>query len=165
MCQKSGNLCKTICLIVFASVLLSFLPLDAGAYIQPIEPQTTIKMSVEQYSQLKTIINRQDDRLEVLQKKLSMLKMNSTEASNELIRSQNELTRLKQELTTTKESLVDARISLNQAEEILKKQDESLKILNKQIKTLEHKQVVTRRQRDVWALLFTFSIGEWVASR
>ena len=41
--------------------------------------------------------------------------------------------------------------SLSQANEALKQQSQSLETLTEQIKSAEHKQAVTKRQRDMWA--------------
>ena len=136
-----------------------------GYSTPPTEPQTSIVMSMTQYNQLKAIIEAQDSRLEMLQNKLTLLKNNSGEASKELIESQNELNRLKGELTATQKSLESARFSLTQAEEILQRQEESLQTLTKEIKSLEHKQTVMRRQRDVWAAIAALSLGGVVARR
>ena len=165
MWGKSRSLSKIILLTSSLVLLSSFSCLASGSYTLPAEPQTTITMSPTQYNQLKAIIERQDNRLEMLQSKLNMLKNNSTKASKELIESQNELNRLKEELTATQKSLERAKISLTQAEEILKRQEASLQTLTKQIKEMEHKQTVLRRQRDVWAAVAALSLGGVIARR
>ena len=165
MWGKSRSLSKIILLTSSLVLLSSFSCLAAGSYTPPTEPPTSITMSLTQYNQLKAIISRQDNRLTQLQEKLNLLKSNSTEASSELEKSQNELNRLKGELTTTQKSLESARISLAQAEEILKKQEASLQTLTKEIKSLEHKQTVIRRQRDVWAVIAMLSVGSVIARR
>lgn len=165
MWRKSRNLSKIILLTSSLVLLSSFSCLASGSYTLQTEPQTTIVMSMTQYNQLKAIISRQDNRLEMLQQKLTLLKNNSGEASKELTESQNELSKLRSELTATQKSLESARISLAQAEEILKRQEESLQTLTEQIKELEHKQTVTRRQRDVYAVLFALSLGGVIARR
>lgn len=165
MWRKSRNFLKITLSICLCVSLSCFLSLDVGAYIPPVEPQTTIIMSMTQYNQLKEIISRQDNRLTQLQSKLNLLKSNSTTASSELEKSQSELNRLKEELITTQKSLESARFSLTQAEEILKKQEISLETLTKEIKSLEHKQTVTRRQRDVWAVIAMLSVGSVIARR
>ena len=159
MWRKSRSLSKIILSMCLCASLSCFLSLDVGAYIPPTEQPTTITMSMTQYNQLKEIISRQDNRLTQLQQKLTLLKSDSTEASKELIESQSELNRLKEELTATQKSLERAKISLTQAEEILKRQEASLQTLTKQIKSMEHKQTVIRRQRDVYALLSCVLLG------
>ena len=165
MWEKSRRLLKITSLTLSASLLLSFSCLAAGSYTPPTGQQTTITMSMTQYNQLKAIIEKQGNRLEMLQQKLTLLKSNSTEASKELTESQSELNRLKGELTATQKSLESARISLTQAEETLKKQEISLNLLTKQIKQMEHKQTVLRRQRDVWAAIAALSLGGVIARR
>ena len=159
MWEKYRNLSKVTLSMFLCLSLSCFLSLGVGAYTPPIEQKTTIVMSMTQYNRLKQIIEAQDNRLTQLQSKLNMLKNNSGEASRELTESQNELSKLRSELTATQKSLENARISLTQAEEILKKQEESLQTLTKQIKSMEHKQTVIRRQRDVWALAACVVLG------
>ena len=165
MCGKYRNFVKITLLTLSASLLLSFSCLASGSYTLPAEPQTSIVMSMTQYNRLKQIIEAQDNRLEMLQNKLTLLKNNSVSASSELTESQNELNRLKSELTTTQESLESARTSLAQAEKTLQRQEESLQTLTKEIKSLEHKQTVLRRQRDVYAGLLALSVGAVIARR
>ena len=165
MWEKYRNFVKITLSMCLCVSLSCFLSLDVGAYTPPTEPLTTITMSLTQYNRLKQIIETQDNRLEMLQQKLTLLKNNSVSASSELTESQNELSKLRAELTTTQESLESAKISLAQAEETLKRQEESLTLLTKQIKSLEHKQAVMRRQRDVYATLFALSLGGVIARR
>ena len=165
MWRKYRNFVKITLSMCLCVSLSCFLSLDVGAYTPPTGQQTTIVMSMTQYNQLKAIISRQDNRLEMLQQKLTLLKNNSVSASNELTESQNELNRLKGELTATQKSLENAVISLSQAEETLKKQEESLQTLTKEIKSMEHKQTVLRRQRDVWAAIAALSVGAVIARR
>ena len=165
MWRKYRNFVKITLSMCLCVSLSCFLSLDVGAYTPPTGQQTTIVMSMTQYNQLKAIISRQDNRLEMLQQKLTLLKNNSTEVSSKLTESQNELSKLKTELTETQKSLENARISLTQAEEILKKQEISLQILTKEIKSMEHKQTVIRRQRDVWAAITALSLGGVIARR
>ena len=165
MWGKYRNFVKITLSMCLCVSLSCFLSLAAGAYTPPTEPPTTITMSLTQYNRLKQIIETQDNRLEMLQQKLTLLKNNSVSASSELTESQNELSKLRAELTTTQESLESAKISLTQAEEILKKQEISLEILTKEIKSMEHKQTVTRRQRDVWAAIAALSLGGVIIRR
>lgn len=165
MWRKYRNFVKITLSMCLCVSLSCFLSLDVGAYTPPTGQQTTIVISMTQYNQLKAIISRQDNRLTQLQQKLTLLKNNSVSASSELEKSQTELTTLRAELTTTQESLESAKISLAQAEETLKRQEESLTLLTKQIKSLEHKQAVMRRQRDVYATLFALSVGAVIARR
>ena len=165
MWGKYMNFVKITSLTLSASLLLSFSCLASGSYTLPAEQQTTIVMSMTQYNQLKAIIERQDNRLTQLQEKLNLLKSNSTTASRELMESENQLTALRRELTETQKSLESARISLAQAEEILKRQEASLQTLTKEIKSMEHKQTVLRRQRDVWAAIAALSLGGVIARR
>ena len=109
-----------------------------------VQPPQTVQMSLEQYNQLKMIINGQEIALEQLQSKLDRLDSNSTAL-------QTQLTQAKEQLTKTKRSLTTADSSLSQANEALKQQSQSLETLTEQIKSAEHKQAVVKRQRDMWA--------------
>lgn len=108
------------------------------------QPPQTVQMSLEQYNQLKMIINGQEIALEQLQNKLDRLDSNSTAL-------QTQLTQAKEQLTKTKQSLTTADSSLSQANEALKQQSQSLETLTEQIKSAEHKHAVVKRQRDMWA--------------
>lgn len=108
------------------------------------QPPQTVQMSLEQYNQLKMIINGQEIALEQLQSKLDRLDSNSTAL-------QTQLTQAKEQLTKTKQSLTTADSSLSQANEALKQQSQSLETLTEQIKSAAHKQAVVKRQRDMWA--------------
>lgn len=109
-----------------------------------VQPPQTVQMSLEQYNQLKMIINGQEIALEQLQSKLDRLDSNSTAL-------QTQLTQAKEQLMKTKQSLTTADSSLSQANEALKQQSQSLETLTEQIKSAEHKQAVVKRQRDMWA--------------
>lgn len=165
MWEKYRNFVKVTLSMCLCLSLSCFLSLGVGAYTPQTEQKTTIVMSMTQYNQLKAIISRQDSRLEMLQQKLTLLKNNSGEASKELTESQNELSKLRSELTATQKSLENAKISLTQAEETLQRQEASLQTLTKEIKSMEHKQTVMRRQRDVYATLFVLSLGGVIARR
>lgn len=165
MCGKYKSFVRITLSMCLCLSLSCFLSLDVGAYTPPTGQPTNIVMSMTQYNQLKAIISRQDSRLEMLQSKLNMLKSNSVSASSELTESQNELSKLRSELTATQKSLENAKISLTQAEETLKKQEASLNLLTRQFNEMEHKQTVTRRQRDVWAAIAALSVGAVIARR
>lgn len=165
MWEKSKNFLMRTLLMSFVLCLLCFSSSVVGAYTPQTEQQATITMSTDQYNRLKRIIAQQDSRLEQLNQKLNLLKSNSTEVSSELTAVQSELTSQKVELLKTKKSLTIASNSLAQAEETLKKQKIYLDQLTSEIKSLEHKQKVLRRQRDVWAAVCGVAIGGWLANR
>ena len=165
MWGKSKSLYRCILLTLLLLGPVSFSYSASGARTQKIEQPTSITMSMTQYNRLKTIIETQEEKLNQLQQKLTILKNNSTTASKELTVSQNQLNELKNELIATQSSLKNARISLTQAEETLKRQDESLQQLTAQITSLEHKQTVIRRQRDIWATVAASSVGAVISRR
>lgn len=56
-------------------------------------------------------------------------------------------------------------ISLTECRNELEKSKASLETLKQEIKQMEHKQVVLRRQRDVWAAIAALSLGGVIARR
>lgn len=72
---------------------------------------------------------------------------------------------LQSELTETQKNLTTASILLTECQNALKESRESLQTLKTQIKQMEHKQIVIRRQRDVWAAIAALSLGGVIAWR
>ena len=136
---------RTYALLLLLSLFALCLP-AAGycADTTTVQPPQTVQMSLEQYNQLKMIINGQEIALEQLQSKLDRLDSNSTAL-------QTQLTQAKEQLTKTKQSLTTADSSWSQANEALKQQSQSLETLTEQIKSVEHKQAVVKGQRVLWA--------------
>ena len=135
---------RSLLSLLFCSLLWLVPAAGYCADTTTVQPPQTVQMSLEQYNQLKMIINGQEIALEQLQSKLDRLDSNSTAL-------QTQLTQAKEQLTKTKQSLTTADSSLSQANEALKQQSQSLETLTEQIKSVEHKQAVVKRQRDMWA--------------
>ena len=115
-------------------------------------PQT-ITISLTQYNRLKEIISQQEVTLDTLQARLNVLKSNSTEQQQLLIRLQDQLQDCRNQLQETRLNLTSAKDSLTKANEILQRQSQYLQTLTNQIKSMEHKQAVIKRQRDTWAVI------------
>ena len=165
MCKNSKKLLLITGLML---VCLSFPSLQlqsATLYTTVPESEQTIVMSKPQYERLKQIIRELQTELNQQEQKLTLLQKNSAEASSELIKAQKELNEQKNELEKTRELLKSAKMDLNEAENSLAKQKTSLMQLTSQIKQMEHKQTVTRRQRDVWAAIAALSLGGVIARR
>lgn len=154
MCKNSKKLLLITGLMLVCLSLPSLQLQSATLYTTVPESEQTIVMSKPQYERLKQIIRELQTELNQQEQKLTLLQQNSAEASSELIKAQKELNEQKNELEKTRELLKSAKMDLNEAENSLAKQKTSLMQLTSQIKQMEHKQTVTRRQRDVWAGLF-----------
>lgn len=132
---------------VYLPSLSAYASSDGGCSTQTAGQPTTITMQLTQWNTLKQELIAQENDLNLLKVKLKMLKM----SSNEQIK---QLDILSTQLEQTKSSLMSAQVSLTECQRELEASKQSLEMLKQQIKQMEHKQTVTRRQRDVWAGLF-----------
>jgi len=158
MWRKLRNLSKIILLTSSLVLLSSFSCLAAGTYTQPTGQQTTIVMSMTQWNELKQELTEQENDLTQLRQKLKMLRSTSSEQMQLL-------ENLQTELNATQKNLTNASVSLTECQNALKESRESLQTLKVQIQAMEHKQVVLRRQRDVWAAIAALSLGGVIARR
>lgn len=158
MWEKSRSLSKIILLTSSLVLLSSFSCLAAGSYTPPIGPQTSIVISMSQWNELKQELTEQNLELAQLRQKLKMLRSTSSEQMKLLESLQNEL-------NETQKNLTNASTSLTECQNALKESRESLQTLKKQIRVMEHKQMVLRRQRDIYAGLLALSLGGVIARR
>lgn len=158
MWKNLRNLSKITLSMCLCVSLSCFLSLDVGAYTPPTEQSTSIVMSMSQWNELKQELTEQNLELEQLRQKLKMLKSTSSEQMKLLENLQNEL-------NATQKNLTNASVSLTECQNALKESRESLQTLKVQIQAMEHKQVVLRRQRDVWAAIAALSLGGVIARR
>lgn len=158
MWGKSRNLLKITSLTLSASLLLSFSCLAAGVSTPPTGQQTTIVMSMTQWNELKQELIEQENDLSLLKLKLKTLKSTSSEQMQLL-------ENLQGELNATRQNLMNANVSLTECRNELEESRESLQTLKVQIQAMEHKQVVLRRQRDVWAAIAALSVGAVIVRR
>ncbi len=165
MCKNSKKLLLITGLMLVCLSLPSLQLQSATLYTTVPESEQTIVMSKPQYERLKQIIRELQTELNQQEQKLTLLQQNSAEASSELIKAQKELNEQKNELEKTRELLKSAKMDLNEAENSLAKQKTSLMQLTAQITSLEHKQTVLRRQRDVWATVAAISVGAVISRR
>lgn len=165
MWEKSKKLLLITGLMLVCLSLPSLQLQSATLYTTVPESEQTIVMSKPQYERLKQIIRELQTELNQQEQKLTLLQQNSAEASSELIKAQKELNEQKNELEKTRELLKSAKMDLNEAENLLAKQKTSLMQLTAQITSLEHKQTVLRRQRDVWATVAAISVGAVISRR
>ena len=158
MWEKSKNLWLIILLTLSLSASAYFSSSAAGGSIPQIEPPTTITMPLNQWNELKKELIAQENDLIQLKQKLKLLKSTSSEQLQLL-------ENLQSELNATRQNLMNANISLTECRNELEKSKASLETLKVQIRKLEHKQTVTRRQRDVWAAIAALSLGGVIARR
>lgn len=141
--MRIGEKLLLISLLGFAFAVL---PFGYGAQASTIESNQRITMSTNQWNELKMLLMEQENDLMNLKEKLKNLKSNSIEQ-------QQELERLSIELRAVRKSLMTARLSLNAAKNALEESKKSLQMLKQEINKIEHKERVTRRQRDTWAAI------------
>lgn len=128
---------------------------DGGSMNQA-EPKQTITMSISQWNSLKTEFRGLKTDLALERQKLTMLKLDSGEQMKQL-------ERLQIQLDETQQSLMNVKISMIEAQHELNELKVSLRTLKEKIKKLEHKQAVTRRQRDLYAGLLVITVGTVIA--
>lgn len=153
--QLKVGLMIILCFVYLPS-LSAYASSDGGCSTQTAGQPMTITMQLTQWNTLKQELIAQENDLTQLRQKLKMLKSTSSEQMQLLENLQNEL-------NATKKALQNANSSLTECQNALNESKASLQILSNQIKVLEHKQVVTRRQRDVYALVAAISLGSVIA--
>ena len=147
---------KKSCLLLFLSLSLFSFPACYATDLQTSTESTgTVSIPKTQWEELKRLLNEQEMDLTSLKAKLQMLKGNSTDQLMQLEKLQNQLNETKESLTKAQTSLQEARADLNESKK-------SLETLKAEIKSMEHKQIVQRRQRDTWAGAFSLAIGGWI---
>ena len=117
------------------------------------EQEVTYQISQTQLTELNQIIEKQDNRLTLLNQKLEVLMKTSTEQEQELTTVLSQLNESKNQLEETKKNLQSANESLAMAKQTLAEQEKSLNQLETQIKKLEHEKNLAKRQRNVWSIV------------
>lgn len=154
-----GKILKQAIIAIWLSLWLSSccvqVSADGGSMNQA-EPKQTITMSISQWNSLKTEFRGLKTDLALERQKLTMLKLDSGEQMKQL-------ERLQIQLDETQQSLMNVKISMIEAQHELNELKVSLRTLKEKIKKLEHKQAVTRRQRDLYAGLLVITVGTVIA--
>ena len=158
MCKNSKKLLLITGLMLVCLSLPSLQLQSATLYTTVPESEQTIVMSMSQWNELKQELIEQENDLNQLKLKLKMLRSTSSEQMQLL-------ENLQSELNATRQSLMNANVSLTECRNELEKSKASLETLKAQIKAMEHKQVVLRRQRDVWAAIAALSLGGVIVRR
>lgn len=156
-----GKILKQAIIAIYLSLWLSSCCVQAfadGGTTNQAEPKQTITMSMTDWNELKTESAAQNLELNQLRQKLIMLKMGSGEQMKQLEKLQKELER-------TEKSLMNATISLTEVKKELQESRLLLEELKEEIKNVEHKLTVARRQRGIYAGLFTITVGTAIARR
>lgn len=143
---------KQLSLLLYCAVFLLVSAPGYCADTTTVQLPRTIEMSLTQYNRLKEIISQQEVTLDTLQARLNVLKSNSTEQQQLLIKLQEQLQDCRNQLQETKLSLTSAKDSLTKADETLRRQSQSLARLTEQINSMTKKDARLTRQRDTWAV-------------
>ena len=158
MCGKILKRVITACLLLGLSFCYCLQVSADGGTMNQAELKQTITMSMTDWNELKTEWAGQKLDLTQLRQKFTMLNLNSEEQLKQLEVLQTKLER-------TEKSLMNATTSLTEVKKELQESRLLLEELKKEIKKMEHKQAVIRRQRNIYAGLFTITVGTAIARR
>ena len=154
---------KTKCVSLVAALLLCSSWWPAISYgEETTEPE--VVMSADQFRTLKETSVKLRAELTLQEEKIKMLEKSSDGSMKELIALQSELTDCRNRLQQTESSLEKSEMAMSAAKNSLSNLNEHLETLKDKIKKLERKQVIAKRQRDVWAAIAVVSLGRSVLS-
>lgn len=154
---------KTKCVSLVAVLLLCSCWRPAISYCEETTEQEVV-MSADQFMTLKETSAKLRAELTLQEEKIKMLEMSSDGSTKELIALQSELTDCRNRLQKTESSLAESEMAMSDAKTSLSNLNEHLETLKDKIKKLERKQVIAKRQRDVWAALAIVELGRIVLS-
>lgn len=158
MCGKILKRVITACLLLGLSFCYCLQVSADGGTMNQAEPRQTITMSIADWNELRTEWAGQKLDLAQLRQKFAMLTLNSEAQLKQLDVLQTKLER-------TEKSLMNATISLTEVKKELQESRLLLEELKEEIKNMEHKLTVARRQRGIYAGLFTITVGTAIARR
>ena len=118
----------------------------------------TITMSREQFNELQTIINRQENLLTELSNMSAVQEMNSSELKKLIEEQRLSYQKIKSELTSAQESLLNSK-------KIIAEQNKSLQTLSEQIKKEQKKSKLKQIQKLGWGFIGGAFVGAIAASR
>lgn len=121
-------------------------------------------MSADQFMTLKETSAKLKAELTRQEERIKMLEKSSDGSAKELIALQSELTDCRNRLQQTESALAKSEMAMSDAKTSLSNLNEHLETLKDKIKKLERKQVIAKRQRDVWAAIAVVSLGRIVLS-
>ena len=154
---------KTKCVSLVAVLLLCSCWRPAISYCEETTEQEVV-MSADQFRTLKETSAKLRSELTLQEEKIKMLEKSSDGSTKELIALQIELTDCRNRLQQTESSLEKSEIAMSAAKTSLSNLNEHLEKLTAKIKRLERKEVIAKRQRDVWAALALVELGRIVLS-
>lgn len=154
---------KTKCVSLVAVLLLCSCWRPAISYCEETTEQEVV-MSADQFMTLKETSAKLKAELTLQEERIKMLEKSSDGSTKELIALQSELTDCRNRLQQTESSLAKSEMAMSDAKTSLSNLTEHLETLTAKIKRLERKQVIAKRQRDVWAALALVELGRIVLS-
>ena len=154
---------KTKCVSLVAVLLLCSCWWPAISYCEETTEQEVV-MSADQFRTLKETSAKLRAELTLQEERIKMLEKSSDGSTKELIALQSELTDCRNRLQQTESSLAKSEMAMSDAKTSLSNLTEHLETLTAKIKRLERKQVIAKRQRDVWAALALVELGRIVLS-
>lgn len=154
---------KTKCVSLVAVLLLCSCWWPAISYCEEATEQEVV-MSADQFRTLKETSAKLRAELTLQEERIKMLEKSSDGSTKELIALQIELTDCRNRLQQTESSLAKSEMAMSDAKTSLSNLTEHLETLTAKIKRLERKQVIAKRQRDVWAALAIVELGRIVLS-
>lgn len=154
---------KTKCVSLVAVLLLCSYWRPAISYCEETTEQEVV-MSADQFMTLKETSAKLRAELTLQEERIKMLEKSSDGSTKELIALQSELTDCRNRLQQTESSLAKSEMAMSDAKTSLSNLTEHLETLTAKIKRLERKQVIAKRQRDVWAALALVELGRIVLS-
>lgn len=154
---------KTKCVSLVAALLLCSCLLPAISYGKEITEQEVV-ISADQFRTWKETSAKLRAELTLQEERIKMLEKSSDGSTKELTALQIELTDCRNRLQQTESSLEKSEMAMSAAKISLSNLIERLEKLKSEIKRLEHKQVIAKRQRDVWAAIAVVSLGRSVLS-
>lgn len=154
---------KTKCVSLVAVLLLCSCWWPAISYGEETTEQEVV-MSADQFMTLKETSAKLRAELTLQEERIKMLEKSSDGSTKELIALQSELTDCRNRLQQTESSLAKSEMAMSDAKTSLSNLTEHLETLTAKIKRLERKQVIAKRQRDVWAALAIVELGRIVLS-
>ena len=140
--------------LLWSLLLLVSLPAVCSAEELP----ETITMSREQFNELQTIINRQENLLIGLSNTLELQQMNSNELKKLIEEQRLSYQKIKSELTSAQESLLNSKKTIAE-------QNKSLQTLSSQIKQEKSRSELKQRQKAFWGFAGGVLVGAIAASR
>ena len=154
---------KTKCVSLVAVLLLCSCWRPAISYCEETTEQEVV-MSADQFRTLKETSAKLRAELTLQEERIKMLEKSSDGSTKELIALQSELTDCRNRLQQTESSLAKSEMAMSDAKTSLSNLTEHLETLAAKIKRLERKQVIAKRQRDVWAALALVGLSRIVLS-